>query len=54
MIATRKVLPLLALALTSVAAYAADYYVASAPTGSDDNTGTSSEAPFATIDKVPL
>ena len=29
MIATKKVLPLLALALTSVAAYAADYYVAS-------------------------
>lgn len=52
MIATRKVLPLLALALTSVAAYAADYYVAPAPTGSDDNTGTSSEAPFATIDKA--
>lgn len=54
MIATRKVLPLLALALTSVAAYAADYYVAPAPTGNDDNTGTSSEAPFATIDKAVI
>ena len=38
-------------ALASTAA-ATDYYVAPAPTGSDEKDGTSSEAPFATIDKA--
>ncbi len=49
MIATKKALPLLALTLAAVGAYATDYYVAT--TGNDSNDG-SSEAPFATIDKA--
>lgn len=49
MIATKKALPLLALTLAAVGAYATDYYVAT--TGNDDNGG-SSESPFATIDKA--
>ena len=39
-----------AIALSSVTALATDYYVAT--TGNDENSGTSAESPFATIDKA--
>ena len=49
---TKTIAAFMAVALAAGLARATDYYVAPAPTGSDDNAGTSADAPFETIDKA--
>ena len=49
---TKTIAAFKAVALAAGLARATDYYVAPAPTGSDDNDGLSAETPFETIDKA--
>ena len=51
---TKTIASFMAVALAAGLARATDYYVAPAPTGSDDNDGLSAEAPFETIDKAVI